>query len=123
MASAARCDIWIGDLSVLVMEVDDVVDKSKRDFEGLSDRSHCLPLEVGVDGSLPQIERVKVPHRARAQRTPLSTCSDLTPTNYPYMEAVTSMSLDKGSGEPSSCSRRDANCCNVLDRNWIFSVL
>ena len=34
------------------------MNESKRDFEGLSDRSRCLPLEIRIVNSLSQVERI-----------------------------------------------------------------
>ena len=47
----------------------------------------------------------------------LVVCSDLVPTNYPYMGTVTSTSVDDGSCERSACSDTDANCSTSKKRS------
>ena len=102
--------------------INDTMDKTEGDFEGLSDHSHRLPLVVGVDDPLIQVKRVLMyrPWRYKsrvywcgAPRSAMLTCSDLTLTNEPNMGTVIPLSLGNQSGEQSMCSRSDANCCKT----------
>jgi len=87
-------------------------DRASLTLNCLSDHSHHLPLEVGVDNSLLQVEGTRRPYR------------DLTPADYPNVGTVVWLSLDSWSGErPSSSTSRGkllyvlADSRHSIDRN------